>query len=68
MPGHAKHTALRAGQLTHTRDSPKRGMEGAEWEHRLGGAQSQLLDAEKELGYSREAMRYPAPLLTFVKG
>lgn len=55
MPGHAKHTALKAGQLTHRRNSPKWGRKGAEWEHRLG-VQSQLLDAEKD---RREAVAYP---------
>lgn len=54
IPGHAKHTALRAGQLTHTMDSAKWGREGTDWEHRLGGAQSQLLDAEKGLGDRRD--------------
>lgn len=67
-PGQAKHTALRAGQLTHTVYSLRWGREGAEREHRLGGAQSQLLDAEKGLGDRRDTVRYPDLLLIFVEG
>lgn len=47
MPGHAEHTALRTGQLTHTTDPPKWEREGVDWEQELGEAEKELGDREK---------------------